>query len=95
MVEQPSLALYGLRARCGLDAGRNDVLVESLWNLGNGTYNNARRLAAEPRQTARQNLETIITALEKNLPSLPEGKADADRRDEVEQKLRAHIARLE
>jgi spermidine synthase len=86
VLEQPSLALYGLRARCGLDAGRNDVLVESLWNLGNGTYNNARRLAAEPRQTARQNLETIITALD---------RADGDRRDEVEQKLRAHIARLE
>ena len=95
IVVQPSLALYGLRARCGRLAGRNDVLIESLWNLGNGTYNNARRLPAGQRQTARQTLQTLITALDKNLPPAAEGRFDAARRDEVAQKLRAHIARLE
>jgi hypothetical protein len=95
IVVQPSLALYALRARCARSAGRNDVLIESLWNLGNGTYNNARRLPPGPRQLARQSLETILTALDKNLPAVAEDRFDVARRDEVVQKLRAHIARLE
>ncbi|MEJ1960767.1 MAG: fused MFS/spermidine synthase [Gammaproteobacteria bacterium] len=95
VVALPSLALYGLRARCGVAAARSDVLVESLWSLGNGTYNNARNLSAGKRLAARQNLEILITALQKNLPATPEGAFDAARRDEVVQKLRAHIARLE
>jgi len=95
IVAQPSLALYGLRARCAVVAGRNDVLIESLWNLGNSTYNNARRLGAEQRHTARQNLDTIVTALHKNLPPGAQGGFDAARRDEVVRKLQAHIAGLE
>jgi spermidine synthase len=95
IVVQPSLALYELRARCGRAAGRNDVLIESLWSLGNGLYNNARHLPPEQRHAARQSLETIVTALQKNLPPPSQGQFDAVRRDEVAQKLRAHIARLE
>jgi hypothetical protein len=95
VVSQPALALYGLRARCGLIAGRNDVVIESLWSLGNGTYHNALRLPAERRETARRDLQTIIIALEKNLPIAQSGAFDGERRDEVALKLRAHISRLQ
>jgi spermidine synthase len=99
IVVQPSLALYGLRARCGLSARRYDVVVESLWNLGNATWNNARRLPAEQRLTAKQDLETLIAALLKNIPGEDNadvhGSFDIGRRDEVVQKLRDRITSLE
>jgi spermidine synthase len=94
IVAQPTLALYGLRARCGLVAARNDVVTESLWSLGNGTYHYALRLPPERREKARRDLRRIILALEKNLPIAPSGAFDSARRDEVALKLRAHISRL-
>ena len=99
IVVQPTLARYGLRAQCGLIAGRNDVVIESLWSLGNGVYGNARGKPADQRAVARRNLQTLIVALEKNLPlaqsDAVDGAFDAERRDEVALKLRAHIARLQ
>jgi hypothetical protein len=99
IVVQPSLALYGLRARCGLSAARYDVVVESLWNLGNATWHNARRLPAEQRLTAKRDLETVITALQKNLPEednrAVQRSFDIARRDEVVRKLRDRITGLE
>ncbi len=95
IVVQPTLALYSQRARCGLIAGRNDVVIESLWNLGNSTYYNARGKPADQRETARRNLQTLIVALEKNLPVAQSTAFDGARRDEVALKLRAHIARLQ
>jgi hypothetical protein len=99
VVVQPSLALYGLRARCGLSAARYDVLIESLWNLGNATWNNARRLPAEERLSAKRDLETVITALLKNIPGednrAVRSSFDIGRRDEVVQKLRDRITSLE
>jgi spermidine synthase len=99
VVVQPSLALYGLRARCGLSAARYDVVVESLWSLGNATYHNARRLPVEQRLKAKGDLQTFILALEKNIPAdlegTPGGGFDAGRRDEVVDKLRDRISSLE
>jgi hypothetical protein len=94
-VSRPTLALYGLRARCGVIAVRNDVVIESLWNLGNATYYNALRQPAERRDIARRDLQTIIIALEKNLPIAQSGAFDGQRRDEAALKLRAHISRLQ
>jgi len=95
IVAQPTLTLYGLRARCGLVATRNDVVIESLWSLGNGTYHNALHQSAERRDVARRDLMTIIIALEKNLPIGQSSDFDSARRDEVALKLRAHISRLQ
>jgi len=95
IVAQPTLTLYGLRARCGLLATRNDVVIESLWSLGNGTYHNALRQSPERRELARRDLMTIIIALEKNLPIGQSSGFDSARRDEVALKLRAHISRLQ
>ncbi len=78
-----------------LIAARNDVVIESLWSLGNGTYHNALRQPAERREIARRDLQTIIIALEKNLPIAQSGTFDGERRDEVALKLRAHISRLQ
>jgi hypothetical protein len=95
IVAQPALSLYGLRARCGLVATRNDVVIESLWSLGNGTYYNALRQSPERREEAQRDLRTLIVALEKNLPVGQSSSFDSARRDEVALKLRAHIARLQ
>ena len=94
LIVQPTLALYGQRAQCGLLAARNDVVIESLWSLGNAVYGNARGKSPEQREIARRNLQTFIVALEKNLPIAHSGAFDNARRDEVALKLRAHIARL-
>jgi hypothetical protein len=94
-VSRPTLALYGLRARCGVIAARNDVVIESLWSLGNGAYRNALREPAERRERARQDLQTLIIALEKNVPVADAGNFDSARRDEAALKLRAHISRLQ
>jgi spermidine synthase len=95
IVAQPTLTLYGLRARCGLVARQNGVVIESLWSLGNGTYHNALRQSPERREEARRDLMTIIIALEKNLPIGQSSDFDGARRDEVALKLRAHINRLQ
>jgi hypothetical protein len=94
-VSRPTLALYGLRARCGVIAARNDVVIESLWSLGNGTYHNALREPAERREIARKDLQTLIIALEKNVPVAGSGEFDGERRDEAALKLRAHVSRLQ
>jgi spermidine synthase len=93
IVVQPSLALYGMRARCGLAAARFDVLIESIWSLGNGRYHNARRGTADERQTTKRDLQTLIVALEKNIPA--GAKFDRIRRDEVIEKLRENIDNLD
>lgn len=95
IIAQPTLSLYGLRARCGLLAARNDVMVESLWSLGNGTYHHALRLPPDQREKARRDLRAIILTLENNVPVSQSGAFDSRRRDEVALELRAHISRLE
>jgi spermidine synthase len=95
IVVQPTLALYSQRAQCGLRAGRNDVVIESLWTLGNGVYGSARGKPADQRAAACRNLQTLIVALEKNPPIAQSSAFDDARRDEVLLKLRAHIARLQ
>jgi spermidine synthase len=91
----PSLRFYAMRGRCGLLAGRNDVVVESLWRLGNGTYLRAVGQPAIQREAARRDLQTLVIALEKNLPIAQSGAFDIARRDEVTGKLQAHISRLQ
>jgi hypothetical protein len=84
-----------LRARCAQRAERYDALVESLWTYGNGLYSNARRQSPERRLAVSRNLETLIVALEKNIPATAAATFDIRRRDEVVKKLRDRMRRLE
>jgi spermidine synthase len=94
-----AVALYGLRARCAQQAHRYDAVIESIWSYGNGLYSNALRQGPERRLLVQQNLQTLIVALEKNLPPDAEGaptpRFDRARRDEVIRKLRDRIGWLE
>jgi hypothetical protein len=95
IVTHPTVTLYGLRARCAQQAARYDALIESLWTYGSGLYSNARRQTPERRLAVRRNLETLLVALEKNVPPGDSPGFDIRRRDEVVQKLRDRINRLE
>lgn len=95
IVVQPTLALYEDRARCALAAERTDVLVESLWYFGQGTYTNSLRLTPEVRARAKRDLEAVTRVLERTLqePATAE-RADPERIREVIGKLKANIERL-
>jgi spermidine synthase len=95
IVVQPTLVLYQDRARCALAAARPDVLVESLWYFGQGTYANSLRLTPEDRSRAKRDLEAVVHVLNqvRNDPA-NEGRIDAKRLIEVVDKLRANIDRL-
>jgi hypothetical protein len=95
IVVQPTLALYEDRARCALAAGREDVLVESLWYFGQGTYANSLRLTPDDRTRAKRDLEAIVRVLEKaRSDAAGKGRLDPDRVTEVIGKLNANIERL-
>ena len=96
IVVQPSLALYRLRARCASSAGRKDVFVESLWQLGQGTYNSGMRGPPEQRAGARRDIETIIRVLKANVPADErDGGAESARVAEVIERLNDNIQHLE
>ena len=96
IVMQPTLTLFGLRARCARAAGRKDVLVESLWYLGRGTYNGSLNSGEPARAKARRDLESIIGVIK---ASVPAGEADSTvdpvRVQEVLDSLGDNIRRLE
>jgi spermidine synthase len=84
IVVQPALALYELRARGALAAGRGDALVESIWSYGEGLYTNGMRLPASERGETRANLELLIKLLD--TPTIG-GRGDSGRVAEVRAKL--------
>jgi spermidine synthase len=95
IVVQPSLGLYEQRARCAVAAGREDVLIESLWYFGQGTYANSVRLPPEDRARARRDLETVVRVLEETTQDVAnESRFDPARAAEVIDKLSANIERL-
>jgi hypothetical protein len=95
IVVQPTLMLYQDRARCALAAVRPDVLIESLWYFGQGTYANSLRLGPDDRARAKRDLETVVRVLSQvgKDPAF-EGRADPLRLQEVVDKLQANIDRL-
>jgi hypothetical protein len=95
IVVQPTRALHGLRAKCGVAAGRSDVVIESLSSLGNTTYSRARDGDESRRRAAQRDLELLVTALTRNVPATPGGTFDRIRRDEVVEKLRADLNKLQ
>jgi hypothetical protein len=95
IVVQPTRALHGLRAKCAVAAGRSDVVIESLSSLGNTTYSWARDGEESQRRAAQRDLELLVTALTRNVPATPGGTFDRTRRDEVVEKLRANINKLQ
>ena len=95
IIVQPTRALHRLRAKCGVAAGRGDVVIESLWNLGNTTYLRSREADEPQRRAAQHDLELLITALTRNVPTTPGGTFDRIRRDEVVEKLRANLNKLQ
>jgi spermidine synthase len=95
IVAQPTLFLYESRARCALAAGRTDVLVESLWYLGQGTFASSLQLAGEERARASRDLEGMVRMLEKARKDEAEsGSGDVERVTEVIGKLNANAERL-
>jgi predicted membrane-bound spermidine synthase len=95
IVVQPSLALYQDRARCALAADRPEVLLESLWYFGQGTYANSLRLTPADRARAKRDLETVVRVLKQATQELAqEGRIDPERVTEVVEKLQANIDRL-
>jgi spermidine synthase len=95
IVVQPTLILYQDRARCALAAGRPDVLIESLWYFGQGTYANSLRLTPSDRARAKRDLETVVRVLNQvRKDPENEGRMDAMRLQEVVDKLQANIDRL-
>jgi spermidine synthase len=95
IVVQPTLVLYEDRARCAIAAGRPDVLVESLWYFGQGTYANSLRLTPEDRRRAKRDLEAVVRILQAALQDpTNEGRIDPVRVAEVVGKLRANVERL-
>jgi spermidine synthase len=89
IVVQPTLALYELRARGALAAGRGDALVESIWSYGEGLYTNGMRLPVNERAETKANLELLIKLLD--TPTVG-GRSDSGRIAEVREKLE-HAAR--
>ena len=95
IVVQPTLVLYEHRARCAIAAGRPDVLVESLWYFGQGTYANSLRLTPDDRARAKRDLEAVVRILRNALKDpANEGRIDRARVTEVVQKLEGNIERL-
>jgi hypothetical protein len=91
LVVNPTLSLYALRARCAIAAGRPDVLVESLWTFGQGTFITAMNGPKAERENVRKDLENVISLLDR------EGKkagADPARFDEVRTHMVNAISRL-
>jgi len=84
IVVQPTLALYGLRARGALAAGRSDALVESIWSYGEGLFTSGMRLPAGERAETKANLELLIKLLD--TPTIG-ARGDAGRTAEVRAKL--------
>jgi spermidine synthase len=91
LVVNPTLSLYGLRARCAIAANRPDVLVESLWTFGQGTFVTAMSGPKNERESVRKDLENVISLLDR------EGKkagADTARFNEVRTHMVNAISRL-
>jgi hypothetical protein len=91
IVVQPTLALYGLRTRGALAAGRSDALVESIWSYGLGLYSSGLQLPVNERAETQANLELLIKLLDS--PSMS-AAADAARVSEVRAKLEDAARRL-
>jgi predicted membrane-bound spermidine synthase len=91
LVVNPTLALYGLRARCAIAAERPDILVEALWTFGQGTYVTAMNEPKERREAMRKDLENVVALLDR------EGRkagADPARFNEVRAHMVNAISRL-
>jgi hypothetical protein len=95
IVVQPTIGLYGLRARCAIGAGRKDVLVESLWYFGQGTFNASAGRTPEDRAAAKRDIESVVNVLRNTVQGAPsDGSVDPARVQEVIQKLNDNIQRL-
>jgi hypothetical protein len=91
VVVAPSLALFALRARCGITAERPDVLLESIWNFGQLTYMTTAGLEPRQRAAARSNIEGLIRLLDG--PDV-KTRADPRRLGEVRDALQSYLRRL-
>ena len=91
LVINPTLSLYGLRARCAMAAGRGDILVESLWTFGQATYLNGLRESQERREILRADLRNVVELLDREAKK---GGADPARTSEVRLRIVDAISRL-
>ncbi|MEZ5486744.1 MAG: fused MFS/spermidine synthase [Steroidobacteraceae bacterium] len=89
IVVQPSLAAYATRARAALNAGRSDVLLESIANVAQWTVTMGRNVSdAEQRARGRATLQELLKLLEgrDRDPGI-----DVDRLQEVRTRIDAAI----
>lgn len=91
LVVSPTLALFGLRARCAIAAERPDVLLESIWSFGHLTWLTTAGLESRQRAAARSNIEGLIRLLD---GSDVTSRADPRRLKEVREALRSYLTRL-
>jgi hypothetical protein len=91
LIVSPSLALFGLRARCAIAAERPDVLLESIWSFGHLTYLTTAGLEARQRAAARSSLEGLLRMLDS--PEVT-ARADPRRLKEVRDALQTYLGRL-
>jgi hypothetical protein len=64
LVVQPSLPAYAIRARAALNAGRSDVLLESVANVAQWTVALGGGTGAEQRARSRASLQELLKLLE-------------------------------
>lgn len=84
IVVQPTVPLFGLRARAGVATERPDVAVESIWSFALGTAANAQGRPPEARAEARATLNALVAVLDD--PRTRTSKPNA-RYDEVRKKV--------
>jgi spermidine synthase len=81
---QPTIAMFGLRARAGLTANRSDVLIESVAGYAQGLASTAARLPPAERAEARRTIEGLIELLDS---AAKNQGANARRAGEVRERL--------
>ncbi len=91
IVVQPTLAMYGMRIRTALAAGRHDALLQAIRVYGSGTFNESLRAGETGRHTAAETLRTLIGLLDSELAS---GPVNPERVSEVRAGLEDRLRRL-
>jgi len=84
IVQSPTAALYGLRARSAMAEERPEVLVEAVWNYSVAMSGSAERMPATERAEARRGLQSLVKVLDDVKPQSPS-------RDARRLEVRAHV----
>lgn len=92
IVMQPTVPLFGLRARAAVATERSDVLIESVWSYALGTAANATSRPEEDRAEARATLRALVGVMD---DPRTKGTNPSTRYFEVRRKIAETAASLE